>query len=821
MTIRLSFILLLVLCYSTKLFAQSISLDYQDELLNEILLDLNDRYEVQISVNAELSNGCTVTIKKEFKSIDLAMQALAKKCTLELVKLGEVYAFRAISVQETAKPLPPNYLYQGTIREADSEEVLPFAVVITTNRSLVTDDYGRFSFISSAERETMLIRSLGYQDIDTVIMASNSLDISLAPRSMELEDVVVQAEMEDVAITNVGDGAGHIQLNNVNNNPVPGLSNNLIFNNLRLYPGIMAAGESIADFVIWGSYAGQNHVIYDGISLFNSWGINDDMGRVNPFMIKHVEVYKGGYNVPYGDRIGGVVLIDGKSGNPNQVESSISLTNQLVSGYLNIPLFNKTSTFQVAGRKSFVDPFNLSAESGDNLNLILPKYDYSDLHLKFSSQLGKNDYLELSTVLSTDSYKGRFRIRNAPGLLQDVNINSEQLGGSLKYAKGWANGGLSSFMLSQSHYKPELTTNYFVLRNITDQEFELRSELWNNPILEFRSRLTHTFPAVNNHQLQLNFEHVSNEVGFQSSGNELIIANATQRSSRFLIYGHDDIKISDNFSLQLGLKVDVPEYTDEVYYQPRINGQIDLSDRWSVHFGWGIYNQFISRNAVVDTLGNLTDIWQLANGRGIPVLESTHHVVGFGYKRAGFELSMEAYYKTSNGFSRYLVSRRASAIRFQGNGRSKGIDIFVKKHLKDHELWLSYSLAKADERFENGFRVSEYRLAPQSQRHELKAAAIFNLNPFRFSLTNVYGSGFSNFTFRRSREEFIPYWRTDIAFQYQFQLATQKVEAGFSMLNLFNRRNVRLNQSVNVPNGDIINTAGIPFTTTVYLNVNF
>jgi hypothetical protein len=150
-----------------------------------------------------------------------------------------------------------------------------------------------------------------------------------------------------------------------------------------------------------------------------------------------------------------------------------------------------------------------------------------------------------------------------------------------------------------------------------------------------------------------------------------------------------------------------------------------------------------------------------------------------------------------------------------------GIDFLLRKRLNNHELSMSYSLAKSDERFSNGFRTTQYRLAPQSQKHELKAAAIFNFKPFRFSLTNVYGSGFSNFTFRRSREEFIPYWRTDIALQYQFHIASQSVEAGLSILNLFNRRNVRLNQSVNVPDGDIINTAGIPFSSTVYLSVNF
>lgn len=812
--------LLMALCYSTKSFSQTVSLDYEDELLNEILLDLNDRYQVQISVNAKLSNGCAITIKEEFQSMDLAMQTLADKCTLELVKIGEVYAFRTKSVQEVSETKSqPTYLYQGVVRENSSEEVLPFAVVSTSSRSLVTDENGRFSFKSSLNQETLSFRSLGYQGSDTLLAHGNQLIISLKPRAMELDDVVVLAEKSDVRITNVGDGAGHVQLNNINNGLVPGLSNNIIFNNLRLYPGIMAAGESIADFVIWGSYAGQNHVIYDGISLFNSWGINDDMGRVNPFMIKHVEVYKGGYNVPYGDRIGGVVLIDGKSGNPNTLEADLSLTNQLVSGYLNIPLFNKTSSLQIAGRKTFIDPFNLSAEFDDNINLIVPKYDYSDLHIKFSTQLSKNDQLELSSVVSQDAYKGRFRTRSSQRVVQDIDINSEQLGASLKYTRSWPNGGLSSIVLSRSHYKPELTTNYFVVANALGRVFDVRTELWNNPILESRSRLTHTFPALKNHQLQLNLEHVSNQVKFEASGPERLFNNTTNKQDRVSVYGYDDIQVNDKFSVQLGLKVDAPESHNKTYWQPRVNAQVDLSEQWNVHFGWGHYNQFISRNTVIDTLRNQVDLWQVANGGNIPVLESVHHVIGFGYQTGGFEFSVEGFYKTSVGFSRYIVNRTAQPILASGNAKSRGIDFFIRKELKRHEFWLSYSLAKTEERLDTRFVTTGYRLAPQSQTHELKAAAIFNFHPLSMSFTNVYGSGFTNSIFRIDLERFplVPYWRTDIAVAYKFQ----SLEAGLSILNLFNRRNVRLNQSVNVPGGDRINTAGIPFTTTVFLNVSF
>ncbi len=810
--------LVLALCCSAKSYAQTILLDYREELLNEILLDLNDRYDIQISINSKLSNACSITINQSFETIDLALVALGDRCNLEVIRKGDVFTFRAIK-QQAQVPIKKakDYLYQGRAVEVGSDEPLPFAVVSAGEKDLVTDENGMFSFRSENESLTVKLRSLGYHDLDTTLFSGPNLTMILRPRIKALNEVVVIGERGTAPITNIGQKSGYIQLNDVGNNLVPGLSNNLIFNNLRQYPGIMAAGESIADFVIWGSYAGQNHVVYDGISLFNSWGVNDDMGRVNPYMIKHVEVYKGGYNVPYGDRVGGVVLMEGKSGNRNALEVGANLTNQLFSGYLNVPLFNNAASLQLAGRRTLSEDLDLAARFDEDLNLIVPKYDYSDLHMKFSASLSPNDEVALSTVFSTDSYSGTLRTRNNQAFFRNIDINSEQIGSSLQYIRNWQSGGLSSMILSHSRYSPELTTNYFVNRNVMSPVIELREDLWSNPILEFRGKLTHTFAAVDNHQLQVNLEYVSNTADFNSSQSDTFVDSRSEGLDRVSLYVHDQIQWTPNFSMQVGLKADVPNGGD-VYWQPRVNGKVDISKRWNIHFGWGLYNQFISRNSVVDELGNRADVWQVANGGSIPVLESMHTTMGVGFQGDNLELSVEGYYKTTSGFTRYFVDRRGESVIAQGDAKARGIDLFARKHFGSHTFWLSYSLSKVEERFGLGTFTGAYRLARQDQRHELKGAAIFDLNPFQLSVTNVYGSGFYDNLLRENRT---PYWRTDLAIQRQFQTGSTNFEAGLSILNLFNTRNIRLNQSINVPNGNAFNTVGIPFTPTLYFNVSF
>jgi len=704
--------------------------------------------------------------------------------------------------------------------EKSSIEPLPYCNIRVNEKGLITDENGRFSFRTMSLSANVKFRTLGYETLDTLLINGNSLTIALNPKAFELDEIVIIGIKEEVPVTNVGEEAGHMKFNDINNNLIPGLSNNLIFNNLRLYPGIMAAGESIADFVIWGSYAGQNHVIYDGISLFNSWGINDDIGRVNPYMIKNVEVYKGGYNVQYGDRIGGVVLIDGKSGNRKKAEGKLSLTNQLVSAYLNIPMFNHSSTLQIGWRKTYSEQFGLSVDYGENEEIIVPTYDYSDYNFKFTSSFKNSDKLEISAIASQDLYNGLLKSEIRRAIVKDINIKSDQTGSSIKYSKNWSKGGLSVFAISQSYYRPKLSTNYFREESLPFAGGTLRLETWTNPIEEYSGRVTHTFAANGKHQIQLNSGFISNKIVLKSNGIDKILNDTSEQLDRFTFYSHDQIQWTDRFSMQLGLKTDIPTLNSKLFMQPRINGRIDLLKKWNIHFGWGLYNQFVTKNSIIDKLGNQTDIWQVTDGEREPVLKSTHNVLGLSYISNLFEVSLEGYYKTSSGFSRYNINRDATLL-VQGDVQAIGFDVFVRKRILNHIFWGSYSLAQVEERFGNGFRNSIYTLAPQSQRHEVKAALILNFNRFKFSTTNVYGSGFPNSTLNSDRKEFIPYWRTDLAAQYEFEVRKLHLETGLSVLNLFNRKNLRLNQSVNVPDGAVINTIGIPFAPTFYLNFRF
>lgn len=834
-TFKPSAILIFTICLGhVNVFGQTVSLQYKNIPLNEVLLDISDQFQTQISINAKLSAQCDITINQEFTNIQQALELFAKQCGLKLRNVNGVFVFQQIEqslVKEEApdislKEIPkPMYLFQGQVVEHESGEPLPFVSIQFLGKGLTTDESGRFSFKSSNQKEKVKVGSLGYFTADTTFSNGEKLSIALKPRIFELDEIEVTGASE-IATTHTGENAGQTSFNNIAHSFVPGISNNLIFNNLRLQPGIMAAGESIADYVIWGSHAGQNHVIYDGITLFNSWGINEDIGRVNPYIIKNVELYKGGYNVPYGDRISGVILIDGKRGHREKFEANVSVTNQLANAYLNIPLFKNTSSLQIAARKTYFELFGPNETFEDEEEIIVPSYDYTDFNLKFSTVFKNSDRLEISSINSFDAFEGEFQSgfdEEEEGVfVENLSISSKQFGHSINYTKNWRLGGLTSFLLSTSNYIPELST-FFLFFDEDEQVEELEKDIWENPILESSVKITHQFPVKKAHQWSVNGAFIHNATEFNSSFTEGIFDEEESELSRFSFQVQDKIAINKQISLAVGLKAEMPTNDFNVHLQPRINGNIKLHKKWNVNFGWGIYNQFIARNSVVDEIGNQYDIWQVTDNERIPVLESEHRVLGASYLSNLFELNIEGYSKTSNGISRYFVGLEGEeeVVLFQGDSRVIGLDVLLKKKWHAHEFWLAYTLAEVQERFEIDEQEFFYGLAPQSQRHEFKSVAVFNFNHLRLSLTHVYGTGFPNTTIEERQVDFNPYWRTDFAGQYLFELNDLQFQTGISILNLFDKENERLNQSVNVPNGAEINTLGIPFTPTVYLDCKF
>ena len=240
---------------------------------------------------------------------------------------------------------------------------------------------------------------------------------------------------------------------------------------------------------------------------------------------------------------------------------------------------------------------------------------------------------------------------------------------------------------------------------------------------------------------------------------------------------------------------------------------------------WGIYNQFIVKTSILDELGNYRYFWVISDNNKVPVLRAHHAVGGIIFQHGTTTLSVEPFFKTVRGITRLLEVNGTEKEVHQGKARIYGADLLAKQYFGRHEAWVSYTLGKTGENF-SYFDTDDYLEAPQDQRHEVKGALLLDFDPFYFTVNYVYGSGLA---YRTSSWEEpgdrYPYRRLDASAIYRLNLNAFRMETGISVLNIFNRENIKYSNLFEVPDGQFssisIYAEAVPFTPTIYLNIAF
>jgi len=797
--------------------SQTIVVNAKNQALNDVLIGLHKKYNIPFSFNDKLLANCMITDSSSYPSPKEAISALIIKCDFTWEIKNGVYIIRAKINTEKAVVSPQRTnMFSGNIVDKESSEPLPYASIQINNSGIIADVNGTFAFKSYDSIIEARISHLGYFVYDTLLKPATNHRLGLTPSAIGLQEVVVGSTFV-LNNSHTGEKPGLLKLNHKVSSFLPGNSDNAIFNLLRLQPGVLAAAEQSNDFIIRGSYAGQNLILFDGIPLFNLSSSNNEMSVINPLIVKDVEVMKGGYNAQLGGRVGGVVNISGNTGNPEKFGASLNVNNQAINGMLNIPMANKYA-LQLSFRHSFYDLFtwNKPTNSKSSKEEYEPDYRFQDANLKFSGSSKNGDSYSVSLLTNKDvSLFNYSKLTDTRLILSVKEAEKQQFGGSINYNKIWGRAGSTNVSMIYSN----LNTSTF--DSLEYSEFEKSIALYTeNSVSEFALKTSHIFPAIKRHSISTGLEYINNTSGYQEDSINITQKNNIDGAHRLGYYLKDNISISNKIRLQPGIRIDLSTPTARAYIQPRIDVTIRPAERWKINFSWGRYNQFITENAVFDELGNYRSLWLLCDDQKWPVLNRQHYIGGFSYANQVLLWSVEAYYKNTDGLSRFVADKNTGKLTIsQGMGRAYGVDFYVKKVLKKHEFWVAYTISKTEELF-SYFASNKYQAAPQDQLHELKGAALLNFHPFYISANYVYGSGLA-FSSELNNADAIPYNRLDLAMMFRFNANKFELESGLSIVNLLNNSNIRYTDFTNLPGGNTIYSPGKPITPTLFFNIRF
>lgn len=820
--------ILFCLLFVEGLFAQQqIKIKSKNSSLSTVITSLRDQYDIKLSFNDDQLSKYFITIDKSFNTADEALAFLLKEFPFNIEKSDNVFIIypKRANASNTNK----KYLIEGYVLDGTGSESLPFAGIKIEGYALLTDQKGNFSYTSNTDSLFKIqVSYLGYYKLDTAIYAGNNIAIKLYQNSIKIQEIVFETQKTERE-TNFG--GGNIKLNHTVGDDLPGSSDNSVYNLLRLQPGILAAGEQSNDLIIWGSYRGQSKISLDGFTIFGAKNFNDNIGAVNPLMAKDLNIKKGGYGVEQGDRVGGIVDITGIDGSTFKPTLKLGINNLTLNGIASAPL-SKNTSIVIAGRQTYYnlyDIYSLTSKPknrNDDQNLIdltvQPDYVFKDINAKFSGRSDKGDDFYLSLFSGSDKLNSAFSTQQ--GRLKISGTNKEtntQYGGAAFYSKTWHNGSISNFTVSSSGLNSLDDQKVNLNQKEDDKYFNSIADQERNIIKENKLKFTHRLPSTKKSNLLLGLGYTGNSTSLlvDSLGYERI--NELNENNRLFAFAEDAYFISPDFKITPGLRVDYNLQFQKSYLQPRLAASFNFSKNFKMTVAWGKYNQFIAYNTVTDPQGDIHYQWNVSDGKKIPVYSAQHWVLGGVYEKNNFWFNTDLYYKTTTGITRFVQNQKGRVI-LKGEGRAIGLDLLIKKQYKGHQAWVSYSLSKTEERF-NVKQFSQFRRAPQDQRHELKFASVINLSPFYFSTTYVYGSGFPSLNpLDDPNQNQLSYRRFDTALTYKFSANKYRLEAGFSILNLFNTQNIKTGNFERIPTEQLstvnIYSQAVPFTPTIFLN---
>lgn len=849
---------------------RSIVIDVQNKPLSQVLLQLREKYDFQFSYSESQLSKYQITLSRTFSSKEEALNVLLDGLPFQLKKTDEVFIIIPDKKKLREQQKKEQTQISGQIVEAGSSEPLPYSKILINNHPMIADVTGNFIFTASADSSFRVrISHLGYYQYDTLLFSGVNQRFKLYPSIIDLPEVLVQnTEIEKAS--QLGEKAGKITINHNIARFLPGQGDNSVFNMIRLMPGIPASGEQMADLMIWGSYEGQSLVTFDEFTLFGLKNYNDNISVANPFLVKNIEILKGGYDAKFGNRIGGIVNITAKNGGMQKPVFSLNINPTTLNGMVEIPLFKKSSLL-FAYRQTYYNLFNsgdfnffaptfrstkdqLNGTTHQNVSFDLDvypdDYQFRDMNLKYSYNFENGDQFYVSMYSGGDDFNlladanTNITMRNGNSRSVPIAIKltdqeeNRQRGMSVFYRSRLNDNLVSKFVLTHSDFSKSLADQVYTVNTLTQRVYNKDEVFTRNRTFENSFRMENNLSFLNGHQLEFGAGLYANgaEINLNSNLTDtLSINNLNQYENQIgFAYLSDILPIGNRLSLKSGIRINKMMDKNSFYVEPRISGSFKLNEQWKLNAAWGRYHQFIYKIANIDRNQNYSYLW-VAGNENIPVLKATHWVGELNYFKNDFTLNAQAYYKTTQNLSERVFELRKiknmivnGYFMYYGDAKNYGLDLFAKKDIGKHSVWASYTWSKAFERFApQKEQLPEYSLAPQHQLHEFKLAGLFNVGKFYFSGNYIYGSGLEILRkiFNES-EDNVAYNRIDAALTYKFSPKKLQGELGFSVLNVLNTQNLRYanlkNFQLTSELGDFkVYSSAVPFTPVLFLKLVF
>lgn len=828
--------LFLILCCSAFTYSQLPVFNYKNTPLSEALKQVSKNMNIWISFDSKAMSEHVVNGTYSSQDPDELINQLLKDTGYKVEKKFGNYLVVPESPEKSVQSATFINV-TGLLTDDVTGEQLPYATIFLPEQNLFlsTSVNGTFTFRIPATQSIRLnIQYLGYQKIDSTLSISGLspvLAFRMKQKTMELAPI--QVKRDRLKMIDQNKDAGHSTVNPIGFVNLPNMGENDIFRTIQLLPGIGYA-EGSSGLNIRGGTADQNLVLFDGFTLYNLDHFFGTFSSVNPNVVKDIQIFKGGFDSRYGERISGIVDITGKTG--NKYSPKISGGLNLISGNLTaeVPI-SKKLTLIVAGRRSYADIYksylveNMIENQVEDISSPLrkssivqlqPGYYFYDYNSKLTFSKSEKEKMSVSVFGGKDflSSAGEGKIKQLFSKTTD-DTNWENYGFSFSWIKQWHEKFFTNLQIGYSGYQ-----NNYDNQTVVSSRIKAKNSVINifdsdeeNQLNDFSASLKNQFSINLKNAIDFGFQSKYNEFTYlKNAGSDAYysdISNSSWLYSSFIQYNTQEI---ENLSLKLGGRISRYNQTSGFYYEPRISGNYRVNDFIRLKFAAGRYYQFLSKVAPTQSYGYNRDFWVISDGTKHPVLSSNHFIAGTNLSYKHFSFDAEAYYKTMDGLQLFLYiptyqknndpgsfippgqQRRILPSKFiTGSGHALGLDLLIKYESSNFTSWISYSRSKSIRNFKEINQNADVP-APYEKAHELKWTNLLSWKKWNFSGMWIYSTGQpyllkqtidKTLTGKFIYDKLPDFKRLDISANYNFHIQKVQIKLGASIINLLNQDN--------------------------------
>jgi len=767
--------------------AITIKESYTKESLDLVLLDWKINYRLQLDYEESEVEGIRITQSFRKTPLREALNVLLNGTglTYELLPPRTVKIFKGdlakaqkpTNTASTDQPTRTDFTVQGTVRDKNTGETLPFATVFVagTANGASTNTDGYFTLFNVPSDTALLeVSYLGYRTTTVRLkpeMDMSNLVIEMQDASQQLTEVIVQANREE-QLLKASTGISRLSITPLAMATLPSFGEKDVFRSLQLLPGVSGSNEASSGLFVRGGTPDQNLVLFDGFTVYHVDHLFGFFSAFNTNAIKDVQLYKGGFEAKFGGRLSSVVELTGKDGNTEQFNTGFGLSLLSVNAFAEAPFADGKGSILLAGRRSFqsgfysniFDSFTEANQAEANIpegiasrfgqQQVQPNSYFYDLNAKISYRPTSKDIISLSFFNGQDDLdNSRITDNNSFGgfgrfgggnLDFDFTRNSIDLtqwgnwGSSFKWSRRWNDRFYSNANISYSNYYSERDRSNETNVTRSDTSFTTFSGTYEyNDLRDYTFKLDNELKLGQHNQLEFGFQSTYNDIEYQFIQNDTAtVLDRLNTGWTNSIYLQDRHAFANKLILQGGLRASHYTITNDLFWEPRASLTYLLSDQIKLKSAWGIFYQFATRVVREDIQQGSRDFWILADDTSVPIGKAVHYIAGAAWETPAILFDVEAYYKDLDGLTEYTTRLATGGFGpnrtleyeeffYNGTGVAKGIEFLLQKKAGQLSGWVSYTLGEVLYDFE-AFGDEPF-FANQDQTHELKIVANYQL----------------------------------------------------------------------------------------------